>query len=61
MGTCSYPIGGVSNFDLTPDGLDAIDPIATPTMNPFSIPFNDQFGRTLESDDIASALILYGP
>lgn len=54
-------IGGVTTFDPTPDGIDAIDPIATPTMNPFNIPANDQFGRTLETDDIASALILYGP
>ena len=60
-GLAHTPIGGVTTFDPTPDGLDPIDPIATPTMNPFNIPVNDQFGRTLETDDIASALILYGP
>lgn len=60
-GLAHTPIGGVSTFDLTPDGLDPIDPIATPTMSPFTVPFNAQFGRTLETDDIASALLLYGP
>jgi len=59
-GLAHTPIGGINTVDL-PGGLDPIDPIGIPTMYPFNLPTNDQFGRTLETDDLASALLLYGP
>ena len=59
-GLAHTAIGGINTVDL-PGGLDPIDPIGIPTMYPFNLPTNDQFGRTLETDDLASALLLYGP
>lgn len=53
-------IGGINTAEI-PGGLDPIDPIGIPTMYPFNIPLNDAFGRTLETDDLGSALLLYGP
>ena len=59
-GLAHTPIGGINTVSGTA-GLDPIAPIAIPTMYPFNIPSNDEFGRTLEIDDLASALLLYGP
>ena len=52
-------IGGINSVQV-PGGLDPIDPIGIPTMYPFSLPVDDALGRTLETDDLASALLIYG-
>lgn len=51
-------IGGINTARGTP-GLDPISPVGIPTMYPFNIPTNDEFGRTLETDDLAAASVLY--
>jgi len=59
-GLAHTPVGAIittnnsSNF-----GLDPMQPSAIPTMFPFTNPENDEFGRTLEPDDIAVMKILY--
>lgn len=59
-GFAHTPIGGIFTGGAQ-SGLDPIDPIAIPTMFPFNIPVNDAFGQSLETDDLGSALLLYGP
>jgi len=60
-GLAHTPIGGINTVEL-PGGLDPIDPVGIPTMYPFNLPADDALGRTLETDDLASALLLYsGP
>lgn len=60
-GLAHTPIGGINTVQI-PGGLDPIDPVGIPTMYPFSLPLDDALGRTLETDDLASALLLYsGP
>ena len=54
------PIGGINSAEI-PGGLDPIDPVGIPTMYPFNLPVDDTLGRSLETDDFASALLLYGP
>jgi hypothetical protein len=52
-------VGMVNDF-LGDPGLDPIDISRLPTMYPFSNPLDDTFGRTLEPDDIAAFITLYG-
>lgn len=52
-------VGMVNDFSGEP-GLDPIDISRLPTMYPFSNPLDDAFGRTLEPDDIAAFITLYG-
>ncbi len=59
-GLAHVSLGGINTTNGVP-GLDRISPAGTPTMYPFAIPEDDRYGRTLETDDYASALILYGP
>ena len=59
-GLAHSAIGGISTVNSTP-GLDPISPNGIPTMYPFNIPVNDALGRTLETDDMAAVLVLYGP
>jgi len=59
-GFAHIPIGGINTTNSV-NGFDRIDPDAIPTMYPFAIPQDDRFGRSLESDDLGSALLLYGP
>jgi len=58
-GLAHTPIGAI-NTAQNPGGLDPIDPVGIPTMYPFSLPVDDALGRTLETDDRASAFLLYG-
>ena len=57
-GLAHTAIGGINTSNMTP-GLEAISPLAIPTMFPFNIPVDDAFGRTLEEDDIAGISVLY--
>ena len=59
-GLAHTPIGGINTVNSTA-GLDPISEVGIPTMFPFAFPTNDQFSRSLEPDDFASALLLYGP
>ena len=59
-GLAHVPIGGINTTNSV-DGFDRISPMAIPTMYPFAIPVDDRFGRSLESDDLGSALLNYGP
>lgn len=59
-GLAHVPIGGITTVNST-TGFDRISPAGIPTMFPFAIPQDDRLGRSLESDDLASALLLYGP
>ena len=59
-GLAHIPIGGISTTNSV-SGFDRISPAGIPTMFPFAIPQDDRFGRSLESDDLGSALLLYGP
>ena len=59
-GLAHTPIGGINSAEI-PGGLDPIDPVGIPTMYPFNLPVDDSLGRSLETDDFASALLLYGP
>lgn len=59
-GLAHNSIGGINMTNSVP-GFDRISPSAIPTMYPFAIPEDDRFGRTLEADDYAAALLLYGP
>ena len=60
-GLAHTAIGGINTVEL-PGGLDPIDPVGIPTMYPFNFPADDALGRTLETDDLASTLLLYsGP
>ena len=58
-GLAHTPIGGINTVDI-PGGLDPIEPVGIPTMYPFNLPADDALGRTLETDDLASAFLLYG-
>lgn len=58
-GLAHTPIGGINTVSST-TGLDPISPSGIPTMYPFNIPTDDALGRTLEQDDLGSALLLYG-
>ena len=58
-GLAHTPIGAYDTAS-NPGGLDPIEPIGIPTMYPFSLPVDDALGRTLETDDLASAFLLYG-
>ncbi len=58
-GLAHTAIGGINTLTFNSIGLDPISPTAIPTMAPFNNPVNDAFGRTLETDDIGSALLLY--
>lgn len=57
-GLAHIAIGGVNTAQSTP-GLDPIEPSKIPTMYPFNIPTNDEFGRTLEVDDKAGISVVY--
>ena len=59
-GLAHVPIGGINTTNAV-GGFDRISPAGIPTMYPFAIPLDDRFGRSLESDDHGSALLLYGP
>ena len=59
-GFAHIPIGGINTTNSV-SGFDRISPAGIPTMYPFAIPQDDRFGRSLESDDHGSALLLYGP
>ena len=59
-GFAHIPIGGINTTNSV-SGFDRISPAGIPTMYPFAIPQDDRLGRTLESDDLGSALLLYGP
>lgn len=59
-GLAHTPIGAIVSTNNTSNfGLDPIQPSAIPTMYPFTNPENDEYGRTLEPDDIAGMKILY--
>lgn len=59
-GLAHTPIGGINTAEV-PGGLDPVEPVGIPTMYPFNLPIDDALGRSLETDDFASALLLYGP
>ena len=59
-GLAHVPIGGINTTNSV-NGFDRISPAGIPTMYPFAIPQDDRFGRSLESDDHGSVLLLYGP
>lgn len=52
-------VGMVNDF-INDQGLDPINIVRLPTMYPLSNPLDDTFGRTLEPDDIAAFITLYG-
>lgn len=52
-------VGMINDF-FNDQGLDPIDIMRLPTMYPLSNPLDDTFGRTLEPDDIAAFITLYG-
>jgi hypothetical protein len=52
-------VGMINDF-FSDQGLDPIDIARLPTMYPLSNPLDDTFGRTLEPDDIAAFITLYG-
>ncbi len=58
-GLAHTPIGGITTPSSFPAGLEPISPSAIPTMYPFNNPENDEYGRTLELDDIIPMKILY--
>ena len=59
-GLAHVPIGGINTTNSV-SGFDEISPSGIPTMYPFAIPSDDRLGRSLESDDLGSVLLLYGP
>lgn len=52
-------VGMINDF-FDDQGLDPLDTVRLPTMYPLSNPLDDTFGRTLEPDDIAAFITLYG-
>lgn len=57
-GLAHIPIGGINNSNSV-SGLEPIDTSAIPSMFPFNIPDDDEFGRTLEIDDNVGISIRY--
>lgn len=60
-GLAHTPIGAItmSGINTSGQGFDPINPSAIPTMYPFTNPVDDQFGTTLEQDDLAVMKIVY--
>jgi len=57
-GLAHIPIGGINNSNNV-SGLEPIDTSAIPSMFPFNIPDDDEFGRTLEIDDKVGISVRY--